>query len=372
MKVLVVNSTNNIISGAEFAITDMLKDITENIVFEMMTPGNGELSDYYKEKGFKVYTMKFSSPRRKYPGLYLISSLFVALWLRKKKFDLILCNTFAASFFVSLGAKWARKKVVIYTREYFSKKKKINYKQIKRAHSIIAVSEDVKLYYGQLHHRVFVCHDTIDIGMIASRISKHTNSVLEKSIFNVGYIGRITTYKQPDLFIKAIPFVIKQIPNAHFHIVGKSIPAESSFEQSLKLLAKELKVEKYVTFWGYRSDSIEILCELDCFCMTSDREPFPRTILEAMLTRTPVICSNTGGCLEMVKNNRTGLYFEVQEGNNALLLANQIIRLYYDKMLQEEIRDNAFKFVQDAFGEKNQVSHFCQTLLLINSQTNCQ
>ena len=362
IKILVVHSTNNIISGAEYAISDMLTPIPEEFLIEMQTPGNGELSKFYKDKGFVVHTNKFSGPRRKYLGLFWISSILYALWLRKGKYDIILCNTFAASFRVSLASKLARVKLIIYTREYFSKKKNLNYKQIRRADAIFAVSEDVKSYYENLHKKIIVCHDTIDISTIRTRSESHKCNLLNPSLFNVGYVGRITKYKQPDLLIRSIPKVKEKIPNAHFHIIGSSIKAETYFEESLKVLVNELRVSKFVKFWGHRKDSIEILKELDVFCLTSDREPFPRTVLESMLCKTPVVCSDTGGCTELVKDNETGLLFDVLGDERIEDLSNKIIQYYEDKILYNKIQNRAYTNVVDEFSEKKQVKHFFESL----------
>tara|TARA_R110001583_G_scaffold8896_2_gene41973 strand:- start:22122 stop:23222 length:1101 start_codon:yes stop_codon:yes gene_type:complete len=366
MKILIVHTRNDIISGAEYAITDMLSDIPSDLEFEMMTPGYGVLSEFLEAKGFKVHVNIYSGPRRKYPGLYQFSSYLLMRWLKKQKFDLILCNTFAASFRVSLGAKWAGIKVAIYTREYFSKKKRVNLNQVSRANSIIAVSEDVKEYYGNMHPNISVCHDTIDINLINERVNNHKDFSLNKSAFNIGFIGRITRYKQPDLVIRAIPDIIKKIPNAHIHIVGKAVSQEYDYEIGLKQLAKELQVDSYVTFWGFRKDSIELMKDFDVLCLTSDREPFPRTILESMLAGTPVVCSNTGGCKEMVQDNITGLYFDVCDNDNSLSLAKEIIRLFVDQKLHKEIVTNSLNFIEEKFGPKNQIKHFFETLRLIS------
>ncbi|MCZ4694010.1 glycosyltransferase family 1 protein [Ancylomarina euxinus] len=366
MKILIVHTRNDIISGAEYAITDMLNTLPADLEFEMMTPGYGVLSEYLEGRGFKVHVKKYSGPRRRYPGLYQLSSFLLMRWLKKQKFDLILCNTFAASFRMSLGAKWAGIKIAIYTREYFSKKKQVNLNQVNRASSIIAVSEDVKDYYGDMHPHVNVCHDTIDIGLINKRLKDHKRSLLEESVFNIGFIGRITRYKQPDLVIRALPDIIKKIPNVHVHIVGKAVSQEYDFELGLKQLVKELKIDSYVTFWGYRSDSIELMKDFDVLCLTSDREPFPRTILESMLAGTPVVCSNTGGCKEMVRDNITGLHFDVCSDENSVKLAKQIIRLSNDKVLYKEIVTNSLNFIQETFGPKDQTKHFFNTLRLIS------
>jgi glycosyltransferase involved in cell wall biosynthesis len=332
----------------------------------MQTPGKGVLSDFYIQKGFVVHTKRFSGPRRKFPGFYLISSFFYCLWLKKNKFDIILCNTFGATFRVSLATKMAGLNFVIYTREYFSKEKKINFRQIKMADGIFAVSMDVKSYFDSIHNNICVCHDTINIPEILARIENHHVSLVDKSYFNVGYVGRITGYKQADIFLKAAAIVVKKIPTAYFHIVGKSIEAELDYEESLKLLSIKLGISQNVKFWGHRSDSIELLKDMDLFCLTSDREPYPRTIIESMLARTPVIASNTGGCTEIINNSEAGLFFDVNDINGPKYLADRIFQLMNDKELYTYIKENAYKSIIERFSNNNQVKHFFDSLVEIH------
>ena len=119
MKVLIVNSTNNIISGAEFAILDMIKSCDDSIEFEIVTPGTGKLTKFFEKSGIKVHSLKMSTIRRKYPFLHVLSSLNLALFFKKNKFDMILCNTFAASVRVSLAAKILKIPLAICQRIFF-------------------------------------------------------------------------------------------------------------------------------------------------------------------------------------------------------------------------------------------------------------
>lgn len=362
IKVLIVHSTNNIISGAEYAINDMLAEIPENFKIEMQTPGYGPLTEFYRKQGFKVHHKKFAAVRRKYPGLYTVTSRVYSKWLKRHGFDIVLCNTFGATFRVSLATELSKKKLIIYTREYFSKRKKINYKQINRAAGIFAVSKDVKDYYGNIHPKVEVCYDTVDIDMLLNRINNHNEKILDSNVLNVGFVGRITTYKQPDLFLRAIPVVLKELQTARFHIVGSATDREKDFEKSLISLADELGISDRVKFWGRRNDAAELISELDVFCMTSDREPFPRTIIEASLAKTAVVCSNTGGCTEMIEDGKTGLYFDVKSANSHLDLAEKIIRMLKNKEERARISENAYLSVIETFGGKKQVKHFFEQI----------
>ena len=359
MKILIAHSTNNIISGAELAILDMIKDCDSSFKFEMYTPGFGKLTKFYKKSGYKVHDQNLSTVRRIYPGLYTLSSLYFSFFLKKNKFDLILCNTFAASIRVSLAAKISNTPLAIYVREYFSKSKKINLQQLNRAKFILAVSKDVKNYIGKYHRNTFVCHDSININEISTRADQHRNNILDKEKFHVGFLGRITSYKQPDLFIKSIKYIIPEIKNIHFHLVGSaSSKAEEKYEKRLKEHVVEEGLSEYVTFWGYRTDSIEILSEFNVFCMTSDREPFPRTILESLIVKTIVICSNSGGCLEMIEDNKTGIYFDVTSSKNYLDLSKKISEIYLNTDKQKELILNGYKYIINEFASKKQIQNF--------------
>lgn len=362
MKVLIAHVRNDIVSGAEYAILDMVSAKPADFEFVMLVPGRGKLGDFYEKSGIPVIYRTVTGPRRKYPGYYSVSSLLFSFFLRRHKFDLVLCNTFAASFRVSLGTKLAKKKLVIYTREYYSKVKKLNSKQLKRADAMFVVSNDVKNYIDTQHEKVFVCNDTIDIDSILSRINAKKAGILDHELKNVGYVGRITSYKQPDLFIKSIPWVLKKYPGVQFHIIGTAIEREKKLADALPMLAEELGVLKNVVFWGHRSDAVEIISELDVFCLTSDREPFPRTILEAMLARTPVVASDTGGCREMINDGETGLFYNVADEKAWELLAEKILKYLQEPEFAKLIANNAYNYVQNKFGRDEQKQNFISAI----------
>ena len=186
--------------------------------------------------------------------------------------------------------------------------------------------------------------------------------MFDKNSFNVGFVGRITKYKQPHLLIQAIALVSKVVPNVQLHIVGSSIEKEADYEKSLFKMVDNLHLNSYVKFWGHRTDSIELLKDLDLFCLTSDREPFPRTLIEAMFAKTPVICSNTGGCPEIVQNGESGLFFDVTHKDNVLDLAQKIIELHSNSEMRSRIVENAYIQINEKFAKKNQVLIFVDSL----------
>jgi glycosyltransferase involved in cell wall biosynthesis len=196
------------------------------------------------------------------------------------------------------------------------------------------VSQDVADHLAEVepHARYRLAHDHLNAAPLMERITAHKQHGTRLLPFPaeqpvVGWIGRITRYKQPHLFIRAVPRVLQAFPEARFAVVGAAQPGERDYEASLPELASQLGVTRQTAFLGLRPDALEILTELDVYCLTSGREPFPRTVLEAQLADCPVVAAGTGGCPEMMEHETSGLLFDPSDAQAAEQLAAHIIGL---------------------------------------------
>jgi len=327
MKILICHSSNNIISGAERAILDMIRPLREKFEFVMFTPGDGPLSEFYREAGFEVYTQILSNKRRKYPGLHRLHSYKFARFLKKEKFDFILSNTFYAAQKVSTASRMTKIPLVIYVREYFD----VNFPDyklnLKIADKIFAVSEDVKNSLSHVHNNIVVVHDFIDTGVIGE-VKKCMSNLLPSNTQHKGkkvaLVGRITPYKQQDLFVYSFLFVQEKIPDVEYYVIGDSTPNETAYKEGLKARVKRYKNRYNIHFLVNRSDIYEIMTCFDLACMVSNRDPFPRTILEAQYFNVPVVASNSGGAMEMIDDDYSGYLFDVSNKDENVL-AQRII-----------------------------------------------
>jgi glycosyltransferase involved in cell wall biosynthesis len=96
----------------------------------------------------------------------------------------------------------------------------------------------------------------------------------------------------------------------HLELVGDG----PSIEQ-VRLLVDDLGLGSKVTFSGARNDVGERLANSDVFCLISNWEGLPLTILEAMRGGLPVIASDVGGVAEAVVDRQTG--YVVMRGDTA-------------------------------------------------------
>lgn len=77
-------------------------------------------------------------------------------------------------------------------------------------------------------------------------------------------------------------------------------------EGELRKMAADLRIGSRVTFLGFQDDVSIHLANAHIFTLVSHWEGFPRSVLEAMRARLPVVASQVGGVPESVRDGQTG------------------------------------------------------------------
>ena len=75
--------------------------------------------------------------------------------------------------------------------------------------------------------------------------------------------------------------------------------------------ARRLGVDKDVSFLGNLVDVAPLLAAADLFLLTTDRESFGLSALEALASGVPVVGAGVGGLPEVVRHNETGMLCDV-------------------------------------------------------------
>ena len=152
-----------------------------------------------------------------------------------------------------------------------------------------------------------------------------------KIILSVTRLDSSEYYKNIGLMIKALPEVLKSIPDACYVIVG-----EGTDRFRLELLAKELGIRDNVIFTGYVPDNLLHLYyeASDIFVLPSEKEGFGIVFLEAMYFSKPCIGANAGGIPEVIEDGKTGVLIDPKNINS---LSENIIKLLKDKDLCSSI-----------------------------------
>lgn len=171
---------------------------------------------------------------------------------------------------------------------------------------------------------IYVVHPPINLVPKSKSISQNKNKVILS-------VGRIVERKGFQNVIKALPYIIKHIPDIQYIIAGTG-----KYESELHELVKKMHLENYVNIKGRVSEKEkeELLSNCGLFVMPSfvikgemEVEGFGVAFLEANINGKFVISSLSGGIPEAIKEGITG--FLVPE-NDIIGLSNAILKFYSD------------------------------------------
>jgi phosphatidylinositol alpha-1,6-mannosyltransferase len=171
-------------------------------------------------------------------------------------------------------------------------------------------------------------------------------------------IGNLVERKGHDMVIKALPKVLRVVPDAIYLIVG-----DGACRPKLEDLASEMGVRDHVVLAGYLSDHHlpEIYALGDVFVMPSrariencDVEGFGLVFLEASACGKPVIAGRSGGIPDAVDHGVTGYLVDPGDPDE---IAEYLIRILQDPTLAGRLGESGRKrvlreFTWDHFASK--------------------
>jgi len=157
----------------------------------------------------------------------------------------------------------------------------------------------------------------------------------------VGTVGRLEEVKNYRLLLRAFARVAAELDAAWLLFVG-----DGSQSNVLRSLAIELGVADRVHFAGYHNDTAPLVAAMDAFCLTSDSEGLPLSLLEAMAARTPVAVSAVGGIPGVVRDGENGLLIPRGDENRA---AEAIRRVLTESPLADRLSGAAYRDVRQSY-----------------------
>ena len=120
-----------------------------------------------------------------------------------------------------------------------------------------------------------------------------------------GIVAALRPEKNHMLFLHTAALVLKELPEAHFLIVGDG-PQRELLETS----SRDFGLSDRVHFTGSCSDIPGILSAIDIFALTSHNEANPVSILEAMSVCRPVVATDVGSVSQSVMDGENGFMVE--------------------------------------------------------------
>lgn len=121
----------------------------------------------------------------------------------------------------------------------------------------------------------------------------------------IGFFANFNERKRPLAFVRAIAALKAEQPERQIAAPMFGKPFETS-EDDINRLAAELDVADCIRPMGFRYPPEPWLAGCDILFVASVREPFGRTLIEAMLLGTLVVAVDSGGNPEAIKDRVTG------------------------------------------------------------------
>lgn len=125
---------------------------------------------------------------------------------------------------------------------------------------------------------------------------------------------------------------------------------DHSYYDYLQDLIFKYELKENIYFIGWRENLIADIVQCDAVVLPSHTEGFPRSIIEAMLHRVPVIATPVGGIPEAVIHGQTGMLFDV---DNTKQLVDNLELIINNHNLRNKIINSAYNYSHDYFNPKN-------------------
>ena len=361
--------------GADIVMLELIKGIDKS-KFEpyVILPENGPLVDKLKNENINVSIEKYPILRRKYFNLkgiiqygynFFKYSKKIVNFINNEKIDIVHINTSAVLEGCYIKKK-TNVKVVWHIHEILLKPRFvatiINKSIAKYADEIICVSNAVKEYFEKITKRkknIKVIYNGVDNKKFNNNVKTDylkTEFKINDNELIVGMIGRINAWKGQKDFINAMDIVIKKRKNVKGLIVGGVYNGQEWRREELKKVISEKKLNEKIIMCDFRNDSPNIHNVIDIFVLPSTNpDPLPTVVLEAMATGKPIVAYKHGGVCEMVIENYNGFFAEV---GNCEELANKIIEIVDNEEKRKRMGRNSENRQKELFSLNSFIKNF--------------
>jgi phosphatidylinositol alpha-1,6-mannosyltransferase len=330
----------------------------------VLTKKVDEYEEFDRRQNFKIIRKGRPLPDWKYfryPRVFatLLRTLFL-VW--QVKIDVIHCGEFLPAGIVGLLLKkLVRKPYVYYVHgeaitwfKQFPLQCRLFNTVLKNADRIIAActyaEEGLRLDYSVSPGKIVKIMPGVDYGRFDPKWTD-TNLLRELGLEREKVlltIGRLIERKGQDTVIRALPRIINEVPNVVYVIGGRGY-----YEQKLKTLAAELKVEEHVKFLGFvpneKLNSLYSIC--DVFVMINrdtkeGPEGFGMVFTEASAAGKPVIGGKSGGTEDSIVDGVTGYRVNPHDVEE---VARYIVKILKDAELRRTLGKNGREWVVKNF-----------------------
>ncbi|MCU1248558.1 MAG: uncharacterized protein JWQ49_1587 [Edaphobacter sp.] len=339
---------------ATLRMIDATREQYRNVVFCL--PDAFTLRDFLEKSGITTITYTPPEPSLRRFGKYYKESLVVARQIREASVDIVHFADDKAAYHNSLATVLARSRTVCHIRSSnpkFSLRHKLCLFPVQ--HFIFVSKESKDVFAISLpEHRARVIYDAVEIpsgDLNADKEMVRQEFKIPSNCTVVGMVARVAPVKDYFTLADAAAEVVSKHPDTRFLIVGDNSLVDLNRNHYEKVLQKlnELGIVDKFIFTGHRDDVIRLTAAMDICVLSTTREGFPLSVLEAMAMRKPVVATAVGGIPEIVEPGVTGY---LHQRGNSKELADAISSLIENSEEAKRIGQAAYEHVREQYSRQ--------------------
>lgn len=313
--ILFISSTEHL-GGPAYSLLRLLDHLPASYRASVVLPEAAELAESLAARETPYYVQPLRL--RRVPAL--------AWLILRTRTDLVYANNYHyRSWLGLLAAKLVRRPFVWHIREMVRTETPVRH-WLHRADAVVAVSqvcadcirEDVPaerlhIVHNGIEPEDFAHEQTAMRQRLRSELGLGPDAVVVVSL------GHICERKNQLLAVELAADVVRSAPDTVFCLLGR-LNHSPEYVAQVQQCSADLGLTDTVRLMGFRTDTPEFLTGADVFLHTSTIDPHPRSVIEAMAARLPVVAYATGGIPETVVAGETGLLAPL--GDTAGLVAH--------------------------------------------------
>lgn len=343
--------------GVERYIQMLLKHIDTTKYENIMVCSRDYDAEYYKPY---VTVFEHVDMGREISPVHDLKAVWAVRRLIKKyKPDIIYCHSSKAGA-IGRAANFCINNKVVYNPHGWAfnmecgNQKRMLYRIVehilaKMTDRIIAISDYEKESAIENHicksEKLKVIYNGIDMAEYEKNIERFEISRpdldIPENAYVIGFVGRLTKQKAPDVFIRAAAQIKQQIPQAYFLMVGNGEEQEQIMQ-----LVTDSGLQDCVHITGWVDNPMEYVMLFDQAMLLSRWEGFGLVLAEYMWAGKPIVATQINAIPNLITDGVNGL---LVEKDNVEEVSKAAIRIYKNKELAQRLCNNGKQIVAGRF-----------------------
>ncbi|WP_203640812.1 glycosyltransferase family 4 protein [Levilactobacillus andaensis] len=287
---------------------------------------------------YPILRRKYFNPRGmlRYAGQYRWSCRQIAALLKHQDVAIIHANTLAVWEGIYLK-RLLRAKLVWHVHEIITSPRIVflatSLMVGRFANQIVAVSKEVRdhLVSSKLVNprKIRVVYNGVDTNkfkpMPVSTSLQAEFQVTSDDIV-IGMVGRINAWKGQITLLQAMVPLLKENPRLKLIFIGGVFAGEEQRQRDLEAAIAHTRVASQVRLKDFRNDLPSVYQLFDVFVLPSTNpDPLPTVVLEAMASGKPIVGFRHGGVIEMVQDGLNGFLATPVDGDDLTRCIQELV-----------------------------------------------